>query len=90
MRVVLDTNTIGSALCWQGPPRQVPELAYIEMIQIFTSPVLQAELEEVLHRPKFADRLAPTTTQVSRGDDHLTRFLVITFSIPLSNRRAFS
>lgn len=57
MRVVLDTNTIVSALFWQGPPRQVLELARTETIQIFTSPVLQAELEEVLHRPKFAERL---------------------------------
>lgn len=34
------------------------ELARTETIQIFTSPVLQAELEAVLHRPKYAERLA--------------------------------
>jgi putative PIN family toxin of toxin-antitoxin system len=58
MRGVTDTNTTVSGLLWQGSPRQVFEAARSGRITLFTSPVLLAELEDVLNRPKFALRLA--------------------------------
>lgn len=57
VRVVADTNTVVSGLLWRGIPRQVLDAARAGTIQLFTSAVLLAELEDVLLRPKFAQRL---------------------------------
>lgn len=57
MRVVLDTNTVVSGLLWTSAPHQVLLAARREDIQLFTTVVLLAELEDVLTRPKLARRL---------------------------------
>jgi len=57
MRTVADTNTVVSGLLWHGPPRQVLDHARIGEIELFTTMVLLAELEDVLQREKFAQRL---------------------------------
>ncbi|MFQ6092370.1 MAG: putative toxin-antitoxin system toxin component, PIN family [bacterium] len=57
MRVVADTNMVISGLLWRGPPRQILEEVRAGEITLFTSAMLSAELEEVLHREKFAQRL---------------------------------
>lgn len=57
MRVVVDTNTVISGLLWHGAPRQVLEAARATKITLFVSPPLLAELDEVLSRAKFAERL---------------------------------
>jgi putative PIN family toxin of toxin-antitoxin system len=57
MRVVADTNTVVSGLLWDGTPRQLLDAARASQIALFTSPVLLAELEDVLLRDKFAQRL---------------------------------
>jgi putative PIN family toxin of toxin-antitoxin system len=56
-RVVLDTNTILSAIIWSGVPRQVYEAGFTEQYQLVTSVMLFAELDGVLHRAKFAPML---------------------------------
>jgi putative PIN family toxin of toxin-antitoxin system len=58
MQVVADTNTVVSGLLWHGAPRQVLDAARAGIIELFTSAVLLVELEDVLHRKKFAQRLA--------------------------------
>ena len=58
MRVVADTNTLVSGLLWQGTPRRVLDAARAGMLQMYTTADLLAELEEVLQRPKFMQRLA--------------------------------
>jgi uncharacterized protein len=58
VRVVADTNTIVSAFLWGGPPAQVLNAARDRRITLFSSPVLIAELEDVLARDKFAARIA--------------------------------
>lgn len=58
MRVVADTNVVVSGLLWSGPPRRVLDFARIARIDLFTSPDLLLELEDVLSRRKFARRLA--------------------------------
>jgi len=58
MRVVADTNTVISGLLWSGTPRRVLDAARAGTIELFTSAVLLAELEDVLSREKFAQRLA--------------------------------
>ena len=57
MRVVADTNTVVSGLLWHGNPRRVLEAARAGALQLYTSAALLAEIEEVLQRPKFAQRL---------------------------------
>jgi uncharacterized protein len=57
MRVVLDTNIVVSALLWHGPPRQVLDAARAAAVTPFTPAMLLAELQDVLGRPEFADRL---------------------------------
>lgn len=58
MRVVADTNTLVSGLLWQGNPRRVLDAARAGALQMYTTAALLAELEEVLQRPKFAQRLS--------------------------------
>jgi putative PIN family toxin of toxin-antitoxin system len=58
VRLVLDTNTVISGLLWGGPPGRLIDLALAGRIELATSVALLAELEGVLHREKFADRLA--------------------------------
>ncbi|MBK6798770.1 MAG: putative toxin-antitoxin system toxin component, PIN family [Acidobacteria bacterium] len=57
MRVVADTNVIISGIFWRGAPRAVLDAARDGRIEMFTSAILLAELEDVLSRPKFAERL---------------------------------
>ena len=57
MRVVADTNIVVSGLLWRGNPRRVLDAARDGIIELFTSPSLLEELEEVLSRKKFATRL---------------------------------
>ncbi len=58
MRVVADTNVVVSGLLWKGNPRRVLDAARDGKIDLFTSAVLLTELEDVLNREKFAQRLA--------------------------------
>lgn len=58
MRVVVDTNVVISGLFWRGAPRPLLNAARAQLIDLYTSPVLLAELSDVLHRGKFAERLA--------------------------------
>jgi putative PIN family toxin of toxin-antitoxin system len=57
MRVVADTNTIVSGLLWRGTPHLLLDHAREGTIKLLTSPALLMELEDVLRRPKFAQRL---------------------------------
>ena len=57
MRAVADTNVVVSGLLWPGHPRRILNLARAGQVEFFTSPVLLAELEDVLSRRKFIRRL---------------------------------
>lgn len=56
MRVVADTNILVSGFLWGGPPRRIMDAARTNRIELFTTQVLLEEFEEVLYRPKFAER----------------------------------
>lgn len=62
MRVTIDTNTVISGLFWKGNPRKVLDAARDGIIEIFTTSDLLLELEEVLMRERFANRLAAAET----------------------------
>lgn len=48
IRVVLDTNILVSALVYGGNPKKVFLLALSKQIRVVTSPVLQAELTDII------------------------------------------
>jgi putative PIN family toxin of toxin-antitoxin system len=66
MRVVADTNIVISGLMWRGNPRRVLDAARDGIIELFTSPVLLEELEDVLKREKFAVRLESAGVNISQ------------------------
>lgn len=57
MRAVTDTNVVVSGLLWPGHSRRILELARTGRVELFTTPALLAELEDVLARKKFTRRL---------------------------------
>lgn len=57
MRVVLDTNIVISALLWRGDPYRLLQLGVAGEFELLTSPVLIAELADVLGRTHLASRL---------------------------------
>ncbi|MBA3590701.1 putative toxin-antitoxin system toxin component, PIN family [Methylibium sp.] len=57
MRLVLDTNVVVSALIWGGTPLELIRAATAGEIEIYTSPVLLAELRAVLAREHLSSRL---------------------------------
>jgi putative PIN family toxin of toxin-antitoxin system len=60
VRVVADTNLIVSAFLWGGTPRRLLNAVEAGDLELFTSRALIVELEDVLSRPKFAERLRRT------------------------------
>ena len=57
MRIVVDTNVVVSAFLWGGVPKQLLAAARTQSVTLYTSAALIAELEEILAREKFAERL---------------------------------
>ncbi len=47
-RVVLDTNILTSALVYGGKPEKILRLALEKRIQVIISPILQAELADII------------------------------------------
>ena len=83
MNVVPDTNTVVSGLLWQGAPRDVLGLARTGEITLYTSPVLLAELRDVLKRPKFAARLKKVGTTPRRLSLEFASLAKLTHPTPL-------
>lgn len=80
MRVVLDTNTVISALLWGGTPKRFLDLAVEAGVEILASSTLVEELERVLIRKKFSARLAKR--QVSAGQIiHAYRELIAVIAV---------
>lgn len=60
MRIVADTNVIVSAFLWGGTPRRLLDAVEARRFELFTSRALVTELEDVLSREKFTERLGKT------------------------------
>ncbi|MBI4660603.1 MAG: putative toxin-antitoxin system toxin component, PIN family [Verrucomicrobia bacterium] len=58
MKAVVDNNLIVSGLLWGGPPSRLMEAVRDGRVELAFSLSLYAELEDVLHRTKFAERMA--------------------------------
>jgi uncharacterized protein len=57
LRLVLDTNTVVSALLWGGTPAKLVDAAQNKELALFCSLTLQHELLGVLQRGKFIKNL---------------------------------
>jgi uncharacterized protein len=57
MSSVADTNTVVSGLLWKGAPKHVLDAAREGKVELCTSATLLAELQDVLGRSKFTQRL---------------------------------
>jgi putative PIN family toxin of toxin-antitoxin system len=68
MRRVVDTNVVVSALLWQGIPGRLLEMARERQARLFASPVLLAELADVLARGEGrrsrSDRIGRSQTSI--------------------------
>ncbi len=65
MRLVLDTNVVVAGLLWHGEPRRLIELIIDnEAVSLHCSPVLIAELANVLSYAKFAKRIVQFDTSI--------------------------
>jgi putative PIN family toxin of toxin-antitoxin system len=85
VRVVLDTNTLISALLSpHGPPRQLLDEARGRVFELCTSPMLMAELLDVVSREKFARRFteAGLTPLGIVGEIRRLALLVVPNSVP--------
>ncbi len=67
MRIVPDTNVVVSALIWGGTPFRLIQAASAGDIELYTSPVLLAELREVLSRAHLAERLTEQRSSVEEA-----------------------
>jgi putative PIN family toxin of toxin-antitoxin system len=87
VRAVADTNTVVSALLWGGAPAEILIAARQRRLALFTSAVLIAELEEVLVRDKFAERISRigmTVPDLLAGYRALAQFVRPTAIAPIS------
>lgn len=85
MRVVLDTNTLVSALLSpHGPPRRLLDGARAQVFELCASPMLMAELLDVVSRKKFARRFAEADLfpESIVGEIRRLAFMVVPASVP--------
>jgi putative PIN family toxin of toxin-antitoxin system len=66
VRAVIDTNVLVAGLFWRGPPHTLLEQVRAGAVAMVSSPMLLAELTDVIGRPKFDTILARTSTSHER------------------------
>lgn len=62
MRAIVDTNVVVSGLLWHGAPHILLDRVRDGALTLISSPVLLAELADVLARPKFEQILTRSNT----------------------------
>ncbi|HEY0463894.1 MAG TPA: putative toxin-antitoxin system toxin component, PIN family [Polyangiaceae bacterium] len=66
MRAVLDTNTVVSALLWEGPASRLLAAARDQHMELLTSATLLDELLDVLPRRKFSRKIQAADLTVTQ------------------------
>ena len=66
IKVVVDTNVMVSALLWEGKPHKLINLAEEKQIIPYATIETLTELEEVLQRKKFKERIGLLATSVDQ------------------------
>lgn len=84
LRLVIDTNVLVSALLWGGTPGRLIELVGERKIQLYTSRVLLNELNEVLRRKKFVNRVAATGLTIAQMVTNYRRITTLVTARPLA------
>jgi putative PIN family toxin of toxin-antitoxin system len=82
MRLVLDTNTVVSALLWEGVPKRLLAAVGGGGIALFTSPPLIAELSDVLSRRKFEKQIGAAQLTSSQLLDFYARSSTLVEPVP--------
>lgn len=84
MRIVIDTNVLVSGIVFTGAPAQLLDWARADRFELCTSSILLDELQEVLGRPKFAQRLRQADLTAEGIIDSLRRMatLVLPAEVP--------
>lgn len=67
MRLVLDTNIVVSALIWGSTPYKLLQAATDGGVELFSSPMLLAELNRVLAREHLSSRLAKQASSAEQA-----------------------
>jgi putative PIN family toxin of toxin-antitoxin system len=67
VRAVIDTNVLLAGLLWHGPPHALLEQVRAGRVSLVSSPVLLAELADVIGRAKFDAILTRTNTSRERS-----------------------
>jgi putative PIN family toxin of toxin-antitoxin system len=83
MRAVIDTNVLLSGILWHGIPHELLEQARNGKLTLISSPVLLAELTDVISRPKFDAILARSNTSRSHALDEFYRLAEVIEPPPL-------
>ena len=83
--LTLDTNTIVSALLWHGNPRKLLDAVRAGVAVSVTSPMLLAELADVLGRAKFASKVQVSGETVGQMVNDYARVARVVF--PLTEPR---
>lgn len=67
-RIVLDTNVLISAVGFGGKPREILNLVLDDQIRVVTSPILLAELEDVIHKkfPSLSNDFNKLSIQIKK------------------------
>lgn len=78
VRLVLDTNIVVSGLLWKNAPSRLIDAALNGRIELFTSPTLLLELEDVLARTNLAKRVAVSGLRV---EELIARYAVLAQSV---------
>ena len=83
VRAVIDTNVLLSGMLWRGTPHRLIEAVRAGTITLITSPVLLAEFDEVIRRPKFHAVVVRSRTNPVRTLGELRRLAEIVEPPPL-------
>lgn len=84
MRTVPDTNIVISGLLWRGSPRRILDAARDGIIELFTSPVLLDELEDILKREKFAERLEAANVTIRELIEGYSALAIVIDAAPIA------
>ena len=79
--LTLDTNTLVSALLWHGNPRKLLDAVRAGVASSATSPMLLAELADVLGRTKFASKVQVSGETVGQMVNDYARVARVVFPL---------
>ena len=77
LRIVLDTNTVISALLWGGKPGRVLNAVYSHHAKLCASPFLLREFSRTLAKRKFEERLNVLQASHAALENHYQKLVAV-------------